>query len=375
MIAHHSRWMASTMAAAAGMLLSLSACAGDSHLAYGSVGTPGGTGSSGSDGSGGGTGGSGNTGGSGSTGGSGGTGGTGGTQTAASSDVQTVLAQAGPALVTAGNASLGLASGVDGATTTLASAVPITAPITGTVTRVLGDTGQVLVDTGNGKTLLLDGVQKVVGDAVTINLGNQAVTTSADGTPGAVGLSVLSPTQAQGTLASAGVLTSGQVATANVNGVANVAVANVTAPGGGLSNQLLNVAVADHQILGSGDPALINANLLSGAAGSGLTSGGAVLTPVTSLLTNVTNGGLTNGGTATGGLLKPVTGLVGTVAGTTTAATTPATVNAGATATAGNTTATGTLTGTTTGLLKPVTTAVGNTVSTLTGGTLLSGKH
>jgi hypothetical protein len=39
--------------------------------------------------------------------------------------VQTVLAQAGPALVTAGNATLGLASGVDGATTTLASAVPL----------------------------------------------------------------------------------------------------------------------------------------------------------------------------------------------------------------------------------------------------------
>ncbi|WP_206241819.1 hypothetical protein [Novosphingobium terrae] len=363
MIAHHSRWMASTMAAAAGMLLSLSACAGDSHLAYGSVGTPGGTGSSGSDGSGGGTGGSGNTGGSGSTGGSGGTGGTGGTQTAASSDVQTVLAQAGPALVTAGNASLGLASGVDGATTTLASAVPITAPITGTVTRVLGDTGQVLVDTGNGKTLLLDGVQKVVGDVVTINLGNQGVTTSADGTPGAVGLSVLSPTQAQGTLASAGVLTSGQVATANVNGVANVAVANVTAPGGGLSNQLLNVAVADHQILGSGNPALINANLLSGAAGGGLTSGGAVLTPVTSLLSGVTNGA-TSGSGATGGLLKPVTGLVSNLTGNTATAT-PATVSAGATATAANTAATGTLTGTTTGLLKPVTTAVNNTVGTL----------
>jgi hypothetical protein len=59
---------------------------------------------------------------------------------------------------------------------------------------VLGDTGQVLADTGNGKTLLLDGVQKSVGDVVTINLGNQGVTSSAD-TPGAIGLSVLSPTQ------------------------------------------------------------------------------------------------------------------------------------------------------------------------------------
>jgi hypothetical protein len=287
-------------------------------------------------------------------------------QTAASSDVQTVLAQAGPALVTAGNATLGLASGVDGATTTLASAVPLTGPITGTVTRVLGDTGQVLVDTGNGKTLLLDGVQKSVGDVVTINLGNQGVTSSADGTPGAVGLSVLSPTQAQGTLASANVLTSGQVATANVNGVANVAVANVTAPGGGLSNQLLNVAVADHQILGSGNPALINANLLSGAAGGG------ALTPVTNLVGGVTGGTAT--GTA-GGLLTPVTGLVSNVVNTAGATATPASVNAGATATAANTTATGTATGTVAGLLTPVTSTVSNTVGALTNGTLLTAKR
>jgi hypothetical protein len=94
------------------------------------------------------------------------------------------------------------------------------------------------------------------------------------------------------------VLTSGQVATANVNGVANVAVANVTAPGGGLSNQLLNVAVADHQIPG-GNPALINANLLSGAAGGG------ALTPVTNLVGGVTGGTATS---AAGGLLTPSPG-------------------------------------------------------------------
>lgn len=359
-------WMSATMLG--GMLmLSLSACSGTTHLAYGGVGTgagpgsgssgtgdgsagdgSGGSGDSGGAGSGGGTG-AGSSGGTGGAGGTGGTGGTGSGATAASAG--TVLTQTGPLLVTAGNATLGLANATDSTAAQLAGAVPITAPLSGTVTKVLNDTGQLLVNVGNGRTLLLDGAQGVVGDVLSINVGNQGVVTAAGGKNGLVGLGVAAANQPQGMLATVGVLDPGQVASATVNGVANVSVVNVTGARGGLSNQLLNVAVADHQLLGSGNPAVINAGLLNGASKGGL------LKPVTTALANA---GTTGGGAGVGGVLAPVTSAVSNGAGGL-----ALTGKAGASASAGATTS-----ASTGGVLKPVTT----TVSGLTGktGTLLT---
>ena len=315
------------MVACSALALLLSACETSGHSRYASVGTPppspGGGGGS-EDGSGGNPGG-GNPGG-GNGGGSGG---------GSSGLVAAAVEQVTPVMVTAGNAVLGVSNGLEGVTTPIATALPVTQPVTGTITRVLQDTGTVLVDAGEGRTLLLQGAQGVVGDIVTIDLGSQSVITGLDGTPGAIGVGALGDAQPLGTVASLGVLNAGNTALASVNGVADVRITNVTAPTGGVADNLLNVALGGNQLLGTAGPALINANVLPngvplpGTGSGGVTSGllGSVGSTISSTVgsvgsslgvggtasADVGNGGASAGAGATtgnNGLLAPLANTV-----------------------------------------------------------------
>jgi len=375
-------------ATGAALMLLLSACesSGTSRLA--GIGAPGGDGGSGNGGTGGdgsgGTGGTGGTGGDGGTGGTGGTGGNGGPGgtggNGANGGLGMVTDQLQPVLATAGNAVLGVSDAQSQLTSPIASAIPVAAPLTGTITKVLNDTGTALVDVGDGRVLLVDGVKGVVGDVLTLNLGNQPITTAAGGGQGALGVGLLSSDQPTGTIGTVGVLTAGNAVKAVVNGVANVTVANVTAPGGGIANNLLNVSLAGNNLVGNGGPAAINANVLPsglsavpGGSG-GITSVvnnvpvvGGVVAPVVSTVTNVasnvpvvgsvisTTAGVTSGGSGVGGALAPVTSTVQNVA-----ANLPVVGNVVSGTTGGGAPAGG--------LLAPVTSVVGGVVSGLTNG-------
>lgn len=353
----HGRLLA--LSACSTLALLLSACESSGGLRVASVGSgmPGagsGSGSgSGTDTSGGSTSGGGGTGSSGSgSGGSGsGTGGT-GSGTGGTTTTASLFQQVSPVLTTAGNAVLGVSDGQGNVTTPIATALPVAQPVTGTITRVLNDTGTVLVDAGAGRTLLLQGAQGVVGDLVSIDIGGQTVTNGLDGTTGAIGVGVLGDTQPTGTLASLGVLDAGNTALATVNGIADVRVTNVTSSTGGIADNLLNVALGGNQLLGSGDPALVNANLLpNGISSTDTGSVTGVLAPVTSAVETVG------------------TGVASTVQGVTGSALSPLGVSAGTTANAG---AGATATANPGGLLAPVTGTVSNGVNTLTGALNLS---
>ncbi|WP_443970433.1 hypothetical protein [Sphingobium sp. CR28] len=343
------RGKAAAVATCSLLAMLLSACETTGGTRFSGVGAP----PSGSDGSGGGSGGGGNSGGGsnnggGSGGGSGGNGSGNGNGGGSGSATQAgliagTLQEVSPVLVTAGNAVLGVSNGQGQVTTPVATALPLAQPVTGTITRVLNDTGTVLVDAGQGRTLLLQGAQGVVGDVLSIDVGSNSVITGLDGTPGAVGVGVLGNSQPVGTVASVGVLNAGNTVLANVGGVADVRVTNITAPTGGIADNLLNVAVGGNQLLGSGNPALLNANVLPGGLP---TAGGAngVLAPVTNALGTVTGGtgtGVVSGvvssvqqgtgdllgsvgvgagasadaGASSGGLLAPVTGVVNVATG------------------------------------------------------------
>ncbi|WP_336951983.1 hypothetical protein [Sphingobium aromaticivastans] len=369
-----SRGRLLALSACSTLALLLSACESSGGLRVAGVGSgmPGagsGSGSgSGTDTSGGSTSGGGATGGSGtgsSGSGNGGTGtgtgtGTGGTGSGTGGTTTTagLLQQVSPVLTTAGNAVLGVSDGQGNVTTPIATALPVAQPVTGTITRVLNDTGTVLVDAGAGRTLLLQGAQGVVGDLVSIDIGGRTVTNGLDGTTGAIGIGVLGDTPPTGTLASLGVLDAGNTALATVNGIADVRVTNVTSSTGGIADNLLNVALGGNQLLGSGDPALVNANLLpNGISSTGAGNATGVLAPVTSAVETVGTGVASTVQGVTGSALSSL----GVSAGTTATAGTTANAGAGATATANPG-----------GLLAPVTGTVSNGVNTLTGGLNLS---
>lgn len=354
-----------TLTACSALMLVLSACesSGGTRIATVGASNPGsGSGGSGSGSGGGGTGGgsgTGTDGGSGAgggtgggTGGSGTGGGTGSGGTGSGGATSAALGQLSPVLVTAGNAVLGVSDGQGSVTTPVAAALPLLQPVTGTITRVLTDTGTVLVDAGEGRTLLLQGAQGVVGDLVSIDVGGRTVIEGLNGTTGAIGVGVLGNTQPVGTVATVGVLNAGNSVLADVNGIADVRVTNITSPTGGVASNLLNVALGGNQLLGNGSPAVIEANVLPGGlptAGAGGTGG--LLAPVTSVVNGVTSN--TSGLTSTvqqvaGQALAPV----GVAAGATTGGTS---AGAGATASPG-------------GLLAPVTGVVSGTLNSLTGG-------
>ncbi len=238
--------------------LTLSACGSSGSYRIASIGdVPGGATADNGGGSGGGGtsdgGGMGGGTGTGSGTGTGGTG-TGGNGTAAVGPLGTVL-------VSAGNATIGLAGKHNALAETVNHTLPVATPVTGTVTGVLAKTGQTLVDLGGGRTAVLNSAKGILGEVVTLNLGSGNVVGASKGSS-LLGVGVLSATPASGSLASVNLGTG--------------------AAGGGLVG-----------------------GLTGGLAGGG-TGGGVVNTVATTV--NGVVGGVTGGGTAGGG-----TGVVGTV--------------------------------------------------------------
>ena len=213
----------------------------------------------------------------------------------------------GGVLATAGNAPLlnqtGLGHGLQtvgtGLQTNGAAGLP-----------VLGPTVDGVVKTGDNT---LNPVAKVV------VLDQPLLGSGADSSTQLVGVSALSPTQTQGQLATVGVLSSGQTLNAGVTEVAsagellNVSLGDKTLIGGGEQALIGASVLSPTQAQGT----LATAGVLSGG---GATAAGP-RTPVTNVVGGVvggvtgTVGGLTGGvsGGATGAPLAPVTGLVGGV--------------------------------------------------------------
>lgn len=158
-----------------------------------------------------------------------------------------------------------------------------------------------------------------------VTVGDRTIL-GAGGSGGPLGVSVLSPTQQTGSVATVGVLSGGQVATVST-GTPTTAVGTASGP----ANGLLGLTIGGNQVLGSssGNPA-IDLNVLSAGSASGTAVTGNVLSngqpvglgvagttgatganPVGGLVNGVTGavGGLLNGG-ATGGA-NPLGGLLG----------------------------------------------------------------
>ena len=177
---------------------------------------------------------------------------------------------------------------------------------------VLGPTVDGVVKTGDNT---LNPVAKVV------VLDQPVLGSGADSSTQLVGVSALSPTQTQGQLATVGVLSSGQTLNAGVTEVAsagellNVSLGDKTLIGGGEQALIGASVLSPTQAQGT----LATAGVLSGGGATATAAG--PLTPVTNVVGGVvggvtgTVGGLT--GSVTGGgagaPLAPVTGLVGGV--------------------------------------------------------------
>ena len=168
----------------------------------------------------------------------------------------------GAVLVAAGNAALSANGQTPVLVRAVDRAVPGSVPLAGTVSKVLGSTGQALVETGQGKTYLVDGLTASVGQAVSLNVLDKAVLPP--GTAPLVGTSVLSTTQNAGTLATVGVDAAGRLATATTtplggnNGTAVSAVVPGTTGLAGTVGSVVDTAAGTannpSSILGSGAP-------------------------------------------------------------------------------------------------------------------------
>jgi hypothetical protein len=221
-------------------------------------------------------------------------------------------------LETAGNATLGVGDTVGTAATPVSATSPATTSITGTIVNVAKDTGDTLVDTGNGKQVLVSGLLGAVGDAVQISALNTPITTATSGN-GLVGAGVASATQPTGTLATLGVLTDGKTATATINGLV-LPVSEVTP--GALAN-IAQVTAANTTLGGTaGTTPLVGVAALSGTPATGKLASATVL-PTNGAATATVNAPVVGqavstvasaAGSATGG----ANGLVGVTAGTAT---------------------------------------------------------
>src|SRR3546814_11386230 len=97
--------------------------------------------------------------------------------------------------------------------------------------------------------------------------------------------------------------------------MADVRGTNVPYSPGGIADNLLNVALGGNQLRGSGDPALVNANLLpNGITPTGTGSATGVLAPVTSAVETVGAGVTSAVQGVTGGALSPLGVSAGTPA-------------------------------------------------------------
>lgn len=156
--------------------------------------------------------------------------------------------------------------------------------------------------TGGG---LLGGVADGLGQ---VSVGDRTIL-GQSGQGGPLGVSVLSPTQQEGGLATVGVLSGGQVATVGV-GSATTPVTNASGPASGL----LGVTLGGNQLVGSsqGNPA-IDVNVLTTGSASGTAVTGNILSNGQPVGVGVANA---PGGTPASGVLGGVTGVVGGVTGT-----------------------------------------------------------
>lgn len=116
-----------------------------------------------------------------------------------------VLIKSGSLVNVVADKGLLLASAVDGK-------LPGSTPLVGTVIGVVKATGVSLVQTGEGKQYLVDGLAAAPGQLVTATIGKATIV----GSPGAsplIGASILSPGQKTGSLLTVGVGSGGQLVT------------------------------------------------------------------------------------------------------------------------------------------------------------------
>ena len=146
----------------------------------------------------------------------------------------------GNVLVSAGNATMGLAGRSDRIGGRVNGLTPAATPVAGTVTRVINRTGQTLVDLGNGRTAVLRSARGTVGEVVTLDLGRRSVVGAGRGSS-LLGVGVLSATPAQGSLGSVNVANGVPLARPNIGtgagGVTGVvgAVTGGSVSGGGVA--------------------------------------------------------------------------------------------------------------------------------------------
>lgn len=214
-------------------------------------------------------------------------------------------------IVAAGNAVIGLGGKHNEIAGVVNGALPGAQPITGTVTRVLTGTGQAVVDIGKGRSVVLSGIDSRLGDLVTLDLGGTALI-GRNGTP-LIGVSVLSPGQANGRAITVGLAGAGSLANIDLglkNGTGGL-LGGVT---GGTAGVLGGVTGTVGGVVNTVTGGTAGGGLLGGVTGG--TAGGGVLGSVTGGTVGGVVGGVT-GGTGGGGLLPGVTTTVGNVLGST----------------------------------------------------------
>lgn len=253
-----------------------------------------------------------------------------------------VLTQTGEEI---SSASVFIASAID-------ETVPGGVPLTGTVLGVLDETGQTLVQTANGDAYLVDGLLAAPGDLITATVGGARAIGSED-TDALIALNTLSEQADMGQLATVGVGSGGDLATADIGGLLDSVTSALNADPldvGGTLNSILpdqdlvsisddsslgvtiadglpgaeNIAIVD-TVTGGLDPVLGGTDGLTGALEPVLAGGGleGALDPVLDTLGGGDLGGgldpvldpLTGGGDLGGGLdgaldpvLDPLTG-------------------------------------------------------------------
>lgn len=243
-------------------------------------------------------------------------GGSGGTETDGGDDGGTFGTAALPGERRGSSGLIGLTDGLNdltgGVLHTVGNAVLVTPPVLGQV-PALGGVAAPLVQTAGetvrdtGGILSADGLGTAVNAVVGVDLNGRTVAGGSGERP--VAVAILSPNTANGSIVGANVLSGGQTLAVSLGQPTTGATPVAT---NGVANGLLGGQVAGGALGGATAP-LIGLNVLSPGqtAGTlatvGVAAGGQ---PATLALGNVA-GGLAGTGTGTGGLLAPVTGLLG----------------------------------------------------------------
>lgn len=194
---------------------------------------------------------------------------------------------AGPVLVSAGNAVIGV-SGRNRLATAVNGALPATTPVTGTVTAILRKTGQTLVELGNGQSVVLNKAGGTLGQVVALDLGSRTVVAAPSGSS-LLGVGVASATLPRGSLAGVNVASGGTDASGGVIPTAVNAVTTVAANPTGIAQTVLPAAQATVPTVSAIVPT-VTAPVAGIIAGVGVVAGGS--TTVTPGNTSATGKGL-----------------------------------------------------------------------------------